>query len=342
MNARLGWLIGLIASCSGLAATRADEPATALGGEDVRVIVRQVEESAFPKITLDFEVKRADGSAILDAKQEEFAVQEYGEPVTIESFQSPISREFRPTTVVLVLDRSGSMSQEGRMRSLKRAVAAFLEQQPAGSRVAVIAFGSEVGLICPFTEDPERVQSAVDELQPFGATRFYDAVIAALEMIGAEDGRRAVVAMTDGADTSSIQPLDEAILTARRAGLPVHTVGVGTEELIESGDLRSLAEETRGRYFPARDADQLRSIFEEIARSLKQSYTLTYQSNRTLPDGTLRPITIVYRSRPASTGQAAVYIPGMVVPARGWSPLFVGLVAVLGILMILPAWRRAS
>src|SRR5690606_12530336 len=123
--------------------------------------------------------------------------------------------------------------------------------------------------------DPGRVQAAVDALQPAGATRFYDAVVAALELLGAEDGRRAIVAMTDGDDTSLQQPLSATVLAARREGLPVHTVGVGTEALIRSDDLRVLAESTRGRYFPARDADQLRAIYEEIARSLKQCYTLT-------------------------------------------------------------------
>ncbi len=346
MRTRAVVMLGLVIGSAfvGKAAGQAHEPAKENPpGEDVRVIVRQVEEQGFPRITLDFEVKRADDSAILDAKKEEFEVREYGEPVAIESFRSPISREFRPTTVVLVLDRSGSMNEEHRMRSLKRAVTAFLEQQPAGSRVAVIAFGSEADLICPFTEDRGRVQSAVDELRPFGSTRFYDAVVAALEQIGEENGRRAVVAMTDGADTSSRQAdLDEAIRVARRAGLPVHTVGVGSEDQIRSDDLRLLAEETRGQYFPARDADQLRGIYEEIVRSLKQSYTLTYRSNRTLPDGTLRPITIRYRTSPSTAGEAAVYIPGMVVPSRGWSPLFVGLVALLGALMILPAARRRA
>ena len=70
---------------------------------------------------------------------------------------------------------------------------------------------------------------------------------------------------------------------------------------------------------------------------------LTYQTDRTLPDGTLRPIRVSYRGG-RSGGEAAVFIPGMVVPAGGWSPLFLGLTALLGALLFLPSYiiRRTA
>ncbi len=62
---------------------------------------------------------------------------------------------------------------------------------------------------------------------------------------------------------------------------------------------------------------------------------LTYQTDRKLPDGTLRPVRISYRGSQA-VGETAVFIPGMVVPAGGWSPLFLGLLVVLAMLIMLP------
>ncbi len=59
---------------------------------------------------------------------------------------------------------------------------------PEGSRVAVIAFGSDVELVCPFTTDKARVQSAVDRLRPFGGTRFFDAVDEALKLLETQSG----------------------------------------------------------------------------------------------------------------------------------------------------------
>lgn len=310
------------------------------GDDDVRVTVRSVDESGFPEIALDYEVQRADGSALLDATKEDFRVTEYDQPVEILRFESPTSREVVATTVVLVVDHSWSMVEEDRMGALKDAVRTFLSVMPVGSRVAVVAFSNEVRVICPFTMDVREVQSAVDALQPEGGTRYYDAVVAALELIETQSGRRAVLAMTDGEDTfSQSADLESTILASRRLGLPVHTLGLGSEDEIASNDLRRLATETRGRYLPARDAGQLRAIYEELAERLGQMYRLVYRTERPLPDGSLRPVAIYFRSSSAA-GQAEVFIRGMVVPASGWPRLFLGLVALLVALAAGPGWLR--
>lgn len=316
------------------------QAAETTGDDDIRVVVRQVDESGFPEITLDFEVTRPDGAALVDADQDDFRVTEYDQPVEILRFEAPTSREVMETTVVLVVDQSRSMEEENRISALKEAVRTFLSVMPIGSRVAVIAFSDEIRVICPFTTDVRRVQASVDELQPMGGTRYYDAVVEALELIASQSGRRAVLAMTDGEDTfSRTADLEATILAARRLGLPVHTLGLGSEEEIASDDLRRLAAETRGQYLPARNADQLRAIYEELATRLGQMYRLVYRTERPLPDGTLRPVAVYYRS--ATVGaQAEVFIRGMVVPASGWPRLFLGLIGALVGLALLPGWMR--
>jgi VWFA-related protein len=320
------------------------EPVGEAGQDDVRVVVTGASEQSFPKISVQFEVKRPDGSFLLDAGRDDFRVTEDGRDVDIVGFQAPRTTESMATTLVLVVDRSKSMEEEDRIGGLKRAVASFLEKLPEGSQVAVIAFGSEIHRLSLFTTDRGRIKKAVDALEPDGSTCFYDAVADALELLKAESGRRAVLALTDGEDTSSQSAnLDSVIASARRLGLPVYTLGLGSEDEIESADLRRLASSTRGQYYPARSADQLRAIYEQIAERIRSSYTLLYQSEHPIPDGTLRPIRIAYRASRA-VGEAAVFIPGMVVPAGGWSPLFLGMVAGLTILVVLPGklTRRKS
>jgi Ca-activated chloride channel family protein len=309
------------------------------GTGDVRVVVTGASEQAFPRISVQFEVKRPDGSFLLDAARDDFKVAEEGRDVDIVEFEAPHATEAIPTTVVLVVDRSLSMEEEDRIGGLKRAVSSFLEKLPDGSRVALIAFGSEVDQLSRFTTDRGQVDAAVKAIEPAGATRFYDAVSVALEMLEHETGRRAVLALTDGEDTfSQSATLDSVIASGRRLGLPVYTLGLGTEEEIESADLKNLALSTRGQYYPARDAGQLRAIYEQLAERLGASYRLVYQSDRKVPDGTLRPVRVVYhRGSRQSAGETAVFIPGMVVPSGGWSPLFLGLLAVLTVLIFLPA-----
>jgi VWFA-related protein len=317
-----------------------EEPAPQ-GGGDATVVVTGAHEEKFPEIAVDFEVKRLDGSFLLDARAADFRVTESGREVPVLGLQSPTSTEARPITVVLVVDRSLSMEEEDRMGGLKRAVATFLKGLPPGSRVAVIAFGSEVEVICPFTDDFRRAGDAVDALAPAGATRYYDAVAEALDLISKEGGRRAVLALTDGEDTfSQSADLASVILAAQRQGTPVHTLGLGSEQEIESGALRKLASSTRGQYYPARRADQLRSIYEQLAERLKSSYTLVYKTDRRIPDGTLRPVRVYYRQS-RGAGETAVFIPGMVVPASGWSPLFLLILAVLAVSALGPGWARS-
>jgi Ca-activated chloride channel homolog len=307
-----------------------------------KVVVTQPDESKFPEITVYYELKRPDGSFVLDARRDEFQVSEDGQTRPILGFEAPQSTELRPTTLVLVVDRSLSMEQEDRIGALKRSVAAFLKGFPRGSRVAVIAFCNKIELICPFTTDYAKVQAAVDAIELDQGTRYYDAVASALELLGEMSGRRAVLALTDGEDNVSLQfTLPTVIARARSLGLQVHTLGLGEEREIAVDVLARLATETRGQHYLARDADQLRKIYEEIARRVGNSYSLTYATDRKVPDGTLRPIRIVYqKGNQAQTGETSVFVRGMVVPAAGWSGLFLGLLAALLILSRLPHLNR--
>jgi VWFA-related protein len=321
------------------AATADPEPPAEQGKAaegDAMVVVTGANDSNFPEIAVDFEVKRPDGSFLLDGTKDDFKVTENGEKVEILRLQAPTAREARPITVVLVVDRSRSMEEDDRIGGLKRAVGTFLKGLPQGSRVAVIAFGSEVERISEFTDDFGKLDEAVNRLTPAGATRYYDAVAEALDLLSRETGRRAVLALTDGEDTfSQTATLESVIASARKLGLPVHTLGLGSEDEIESDALRKLAEATRGQYYPARQADQLRTIYEQLAERLRSSYTLVYQTDRKIPDGTLRPVRVVYRAS-KQAGETAVFIPGMVVPAAGWSWLFIGLVLALVLLACVP------
>ena len=81
------------------------------GPAEPTVVVTQPDESKFPEITVYFEVKNPDGSFLLDARREAFRVTEDGRDRPILRFDAPESTEVKPTTVVLVVDHSGSMKE---------------------------------------------------------------------------------------------------------------------------------------------------------------------------------------------------------------------------------------
>jgi Ca-activated chloride channel family protein len=312
--------------------------------EGPRVVVTQPDESKFPEITVYFEVRNPDGTFIRDARAEEFRVSEDGRERPILGFEAPVTVSSKPTTLVLVVDRSGSMADSGKIRALKGAVRTFLAGLPEGSRVAVVAFGSEVELVCPFTSDKAQVQAAIDRLRPVGGTRFFDAVDEALKLLEEQPGRRAVLALTDGQDHDSTLAIDVPIAGARRLNVPVHTLGLGEGNEIDEEALDRVATESRGQSYRARDAESLKAIYQELAERLGSTYSLTYRTDRQIPDGTLRPIRVAYAKAPESAaGETAVFVPGMVVPAAGWPGLFLGMVVILGGLALLPnVLRRPS
>ena len=191
------------ASDSAVAAQDGRQLPEAAGDSDrSTVVVTGATQQQFPRISVQFEVHQPDGTFLLDATRADFRVTEDGKDVEILDFQAPRSTQAIPTTIVLVVDHSGSMEQpagsgterQTRIESLKRAVASFMTKLPEGSQVAVVGFSSQVNVLCGFTTDRDRVLTAVNRLRPGGATRFYDAVAEALSLLDEQTGRRALLA----------------------------------------------------------------------------------------------------------------------------------------------------
>ena len=102
---------------------RSPGPEAAASSGDSTVVVTAASQQEFPRITVQFEVRQPDGSFLLDATRKDFRVTEDGKDVQVLDFQAPRTTQAIPTTIVLVVDHSGSMEQENRIRSLKQAVA---------------------------------------------------------------------------------------------------------------------------------------------------------------------------------------------------------------------------
>ena len=296
-------------------------------------------EQAFPRISVQFEVKRPDGSFLLDAARDDFRVTEEGRDVDLVEFEAPRATEAIPTTVVLVVDRSLSMEEEDRIGGLKRAVGSFLEKLPEGSRVAVIAFGSDVDRLCQFHDRPRPGRHGRQR----DRTRGRHAVLRR-RLCRARDARaRDRPPGRAGLDRRRrhVQSIRQPRLGDRR-GAPARSAGLHARTGHRRRDRERRSQEARRvntrPVLPGRDAGQLRAIYEQLAERIGASYRLVYQSDRKLPDGTLRPVRVVYhRGSRQSAGETAVFIPGMVVPSGGWSPLFLGLFALLTVLIFLPA-----
>ena len=198
-----------------------------------------------------------------------------------------------PISMVLIWDTSGSM--QGSTEDLQRAVETYLDQVRPSERLNLIRFSSvqETEVLLPeFTSDRERLKAATaGKFFADGGTPFYDAVAKGIELLEGVEGNRAIVVMTDGADTASRldHPGFWRLLQDKRIRL--YTIGLGLElqeyqpTIASSGErvLRHAAMATNGRFFFARTADELQGLYQQIADELRT--VSTYYVRPTLSRG---------------------------------------------------------
>jgi Ca-activated chloride channel family protein len=192
--------------------------------------------------------------------------------------------------LLLAVDISGSMDTQdmilnktavNRLKVVKKVAGEFIQRRH-GDRVGLILFGSRAYLQTPLTFDTETTATLLDESEIGLAgreTAIGDAIGLAVKRLRDDAAAdRVLVLLTDGANTSGeVQPLQAAEFAARD-GLTVYTVGVGADEMmvqdffgsrvvnpsadLDEDTLRTIAEQTGGRYFRARDARGLEKIYE--------------------------------------------------------------------------------
>jgi VWFA-related protein len=180
-------------------------------------------------------------------------------------------------STVLVLDQSGSMrapadreERKPKIQALHRAASRFVEIMPTTGSASILPFSSLVGLPSEFTNDRPSLIARIKLLRPEGETALLDATYAGIGTLDASrrPGKQVVVAMTDGIDNSSRRRLPEVIDRAKEAKVPVYTLGFGREGEVDQRLLKTLAEETGGRYYHARNEKSLLEIFENLSIQL--------------------------------------------------------------------------
>ena len=197
-------------------------------------------------------------------------------------------------TIVLAMDVSRSMKatdiQPTRLDAARVAAKTFLDQVPEKFRVGVVSFATRAVVGVAPTEDRTLVTTALDTLKPGEGTAIGDAVALSLR-VGQPRGQtadvppRAIVLISDGArDGGQVDPGDAA-QQARRRGVPVYSVLVGTpdgvvEEELTGGfrriirvppnpeTLEQVAKTSGGEFFAAPDSAGLSRVYEELGSRL--------------------------------------------------------------------------
>jgi Ca-activated chloride channel family protein len=212
----------------------------AAGGEEVDeddVVRIETQLVSVPAIVTD-----RTGRPLTGLKAADFQVFEDGRPQKIANFSTTEA----PFEVALLLDTSGSTRED--VGLIRAAARAFVEALRPGDRVAILAFNTKkegsdqlaaVELKAPLTDDRELLQDAVESIGASNGTPFYDSLAKVAQDVFRERpteqtrGRRALVALTDGVDSTSESSFEEAREQLKRAGVVSYFVLVNTEDYVE-------------------------------------------------------------------------------------------------------------
>lgn len=220
--------------------------------------------------------------------QPAFRVFENGKLQPITYFAS----EDVPLELVVAVDISGSMTTS--MLPLKKAVKDFLLAVPAKDQVTLLGFNDTVFALTRKTTDPAERARAVDRLAPWGATALYDAIVRAIDMLGRQTGRKALVIFSDGEDQGSHVSLEdvERRLQASDVTLYIIAQGRGISHDYLKRTMYRLTTPTGGRTITTTSIDQLHGAFADLLDELSNQYLLGYQPTDGRRDDSWREITV--------------------------------------------------
>src|SRR5262245_11489104 len=259
-------------------------------------------------VTIIATIARGSDDTPLDLKREDFEILEDGVPQEIANFARDVEL---PLQLIVLFDSSLSVMQK--IDFERRAVAKFFERVIKGNdRAALFSFSSDIVVIQDFTNKVPLLVSATRELKAQGATSLYDAIFLAAEYLRPMQGRKVIVIVSDGSDTTSNKGLLEVLSQAQRADVVVFSVYTGNRgfsqnlrDLAGERALETLTAETGGEVFYPRatpgtageavDEQSLKEldlIFATLANQLRTQFTLGFYSSNDKRDGSFRKLTV--------------------------------------------------
>lgn len=270
---------------------------------------RFTEEIEVNVIELPVAVSDAAGAPVADLKQNDFTVLENGKPQTITAFNFA---QNLPISVGLLIDHSGSM--EKRMEATKKAAAEFLKRiLRANDRAFVGGFAFDPQKLAPFVSDIGTLEAQVDAIpKAEGGTALYDAIVTGLYRFRGLQGRKALVILTDGEDTTSRVTYDDMLTYARAARVPLYFIGIGISNipgLGGGGVMKSLAAETGGTAYFIHGEKQLGEAYAQLEKELRSQYFLAYRTESTKKDRGYRTVEVKVDRAGAVVRTIRGYIP---------------------------------
>ena len=189
-----------------------------------------------------------------------------------------------PLNVALCIDTSGSTAKELKyeLESATKFLHAFFNEGNPEDMVALYSFNWEVVVRSNFTRRIQRLEDGMKRMKGEAGTSLYDAIFFASRDLEKRDGRRVIVVVTDGGDTTSGKKYHEALEAAQRADAVIYSILVmpitsdAGRNIGGENALTTLGQGTGGKVFLPSLGAEVDRAFADILRDLRTQYLVGY------------------------------------------------------------------
>ena len=286
---------------------------------------RPVFGSDLDLVNVTIVVRDEKGHLVQDLEVDDFAVFEDGRPQKALVFGSPASLggeqpledDNFDVNLGLLLDTSESMLKELRLSQM--AATRFLENIPRARDLITIFFDQDIRISRYNSENQQGLVQRIMEIKGSGNTALYDAIMVYMSRVADTPGRRVLVLLTDGEDTTSATSFAELVNVVKASPVTIYPVAftgsfsMGSNRAMSSRSVLSqLAEISGGAIFVPAASKDLAGVYAAILEELKAQYVLGYLSDNPKADGRFRRLRVDVRRKSLKVRHRQ----GYVVPKR--------------------------
>jgi VWFA-related protein len=262
-----------------------------------------------PVVTVDARVVQKNGLPLAlppNMAKDHFRILEDGVPQKIQS----VAQSEAPITAVLLVEFSES--NYNFMYDALNASYAFASALKPEDWVAVVEFDMKEHILVDFTQDKQAIFGALNRLTipGFRESNLWDAMFDTLDRLDRIPGHKELVVVGSGLDTMSHMTWDKILkkvkatpnvtiytISTGKAMLTVADTGLNSSEymmrfVVADSQMKQFASLTGGQWYGPRFTGELPGIFQQVAQSIRNQFTISYKPTNTKQDGTFRKLKV--------------------------------------------------